>query len=29
MRDPDRIEPVLEKIRQVWLQEPDLRLVNY
>lgn len=26
MRDPDRIEPVLEKIEQVWRKYPDLRL---
>ena len=26
MRDPKRIEPVLAKIRQIWLTYPDLRL---
>ena len=28
MRDPDRIPILLEKIRKVWLQYPDLRLVQ-
>lgn len=26
MRDPERIDEVLALIRQVWLQNPDLRL---
>jgi hypothetical protein len=26
MRDPDRIENILECIRVVWRQDPDLRL---
>lgn len=26
MRDPARIEPVLDAIRRVWEQSPDLRL---
>lgn len=26
MRDPDRINTVLEKIRQLWLRDPDMRL---
>ncbi len=26
MRDPDRINTVLERIRYIWLQDPDLRL---
>ena len=26
MRDPTRIEAVLQTLRTVWLQEPDLRL---
>ena len=26
MRDIDRIDVVLEKIRQIWLREPDTRL---
>ena len=26
MRDIDRIDAVLEKIRQIWLREPDTRL---
>lgn len=33
MRDPERIERILAKIRQVWYQHPDQRLgqllVNY
>ena len=26
MRDPERINAVLENIRQIWLREPDTRL---
>jgi hypothetical protein len=26
MRDPDRIEVMLDKLREVWLTDPDLRL---
>ena len=26
MRDPDRINIVLEEIRRIWLHDPDLRL---
>jgi len=26
MRDPDRINIVLEKIRRLWLHDPDIRL---
>lgn len=26
MRDPQRIEPMLDKLREVWLLNPDLRL---
>ena len=26
MRDPDRIEPMLDLLREVWMQAPDLRL---
>lgn len=26
MRDPARIEPMLDAIRQVWVRYPDLRL---
>ena len=26
MRDPDRIEPLLELVAQVWTTDPDLRL---
>jgi hypothetical protein len=28
MRDPARIEPILEAIRRVWAQNPDLRLAQ-
>ena len=26
MRDPERIDEILGLVRQVWLQDPDLRL---
>lgn len=26
MRDPDRIDRILAKIREVWAEQPDLRL---
>lgn len=26
MRDPERIDDILDLVRQVWLQDPDLRL---
>lgn len=26
MRDPARIDPIIEKIRRLWKQYPDLRL---
>ena len=26
MRDPARIDPMLELVRQVWMRSPDLRL---
>ena len=26
MRDPQRIDEILDLVRQVWLQDPDLRL---
>jgi hypothetical protein len=26
MRDPDRINTVLDKIRLIWLRDPDVRL---
>ena len=26
MRDPERIDEILDLVRQVWLQDPDLRL---
>ncbi len=26
MRDPARIDPLLELVRQVWVRSPDLRL---
>ena len=26
MRDPSRIEPMLELLREVWVRQPDLRL---
>lgn len=26
MRDPNRIDPLLEQIRDVWIQQPDMRL---
>jgi uncharacterized protein YihD (DUF1040 family) len=26
MRDPDRIDPILALLREVWTQSPDLRL---
>jgi len=28
MRDPERIEPMLELLAQVWRQNPDLRLAQ-
>ena len=28
MRDPDRIDPVLDKLREVWYRNPDLRLTQ-
>lgn len=28
MRDPQRIEPILQLIREVWYQAPDLRLAQ-
>jgi len=28
MRDPDRIEPTLDKIREFWKKHPDLRLAQ-
>jgi hypothetical protein len=28
MRDPDRIDRVLAKIREVWLDSPDIRLMQ-
>lgn len=28
MRDPDRIEPMLTLVEQIWHQEPDLRLAQ-
>lgn len=26
MRDPNRIEPMLDLLRKVWMQHPDMRL---
>ncbi len=26
MRDPERIEPMLETIKEIWKENPDLRL---
>jgi hypothetical protein len=26
MRDPERIDPLLEKVKEVWMKRPDLRL---
>ncbi|MDJ0895763.1 MAG: hypothetical protein QNJ92_11535 [Alphaproteobacteria bacterium] len=26
MRDPERIDEILDLVRQVWLEDPDLRL---
>lgn len=28
MRDPNRIEPILETIRKIWLERPDYRLMQ-
>ncbi len=28
MRDPKRIEPILSLIREIWVEEPDLRLTQ-
>ena len=28
MRDPNRIEPLLQLIREVWYKSPDLRLTQ-
>lgn len=28
MRDADRIDPTLDKIRQVWYSHPDMRLMQ-
>ena len=28
MRDPNRIEPILETIRKIWLEHPDYRLMQ-
>jgi uncharacterized protein YihD (DUF1040 family) len=28
MRDPNRIEPILEEIRRIWTAYPDLRLTQ-
>jgi len=28
MRDPARIEPMLERIKKVWTKHPDLRLLQ-
>jgi len=26
MRNPKRIEPILQKIKEIWMKNPDLRL---
>tara|TARA_R110002074_G_scaffold402324_1_gene606973 strand:- start:22947 stop:23138 length:192 start_codon:yes stop_codon:yes gene_type:complete len=26
MRDPDRIDPIIDKLRELWKKYPDLRL---
>ena len=28
MRNPERIEPILDRIRQVWNKHPDLRILQ-
>lgn len=28
MRDPERIEPILSLIREIWIKAPDLRLTQ-
>ena len=28
MRDPERIDEILDLVREVWTQEPDLRLAQ-
>jgi hypothetical protein len=28
MRDPARIDPLLDKLREAWIKEPDLRLAQ-
>ena len=28
MRDPKRIDPILDAIRELWIQTPDLRLLQ-
>ena len=28
MRNPDRIDPMLDKIREIWNRNPDLRLMQ-
>lgn len=28
MRDPGRIDPILEEVRRIWKKNPDLRLVQ-